>query len=132
MINNLDVSMTRRVNCQKHYCMILNFLQLIQKSDSIVLRKQGNLENALKNFTLVLKCDSHALQRNQLEINHHYNYIGGVLMNQNRYVEALENFNCVLKIKPLCLPPSHSSLAKIYNNIDSVHYSMKFYQFYFL
>jgi hypothetical protein len=53
-------------------------------------------------------------------------------MNQNRYVEALENFNCVLKIKPLCLPPSHSSLAKIYNNIDSVHYSMKFYQFYFL
>ncbi|CAF2730118.1 unnamed protein product [Rotaria sp. Silwood2] len=61
------------------------------------------------------------------EIATHYNNIGLVLKQQDKYDEALKNYERALEIKLAHPPPRHPSLATAYSNISGICQSRKDY-----
>ncbi|CAF4331206.1 unnamed protein product, partial [Rotaria magnacalcarata] len=86
----------------------------------IILKHQGNDEDALTYFQRALEMRKQYLPENHIDIADSLNNIGLIRQKQQNYAEALELFQQSLKLKEIYLPQDHPSMAINYHNIANI------------
>lgn len=108
-----------------------NFVSSAHTNLGVALKKNGNLEQAIKHYKMALKIDTAAGLKMDASVD--LSNIGGVLFSLRKYDEALEYFNRSLKLLENTNFHSHrevvlNNIASVYKNTGQYEKALSYYQ----
>lgn len=108
-----------------------NFVSSAHTNLGVALKKNGNLEQAIRHYKMALKIDTAAGLKMDASVD--LSNIGGVLFSLRKYDEALQYFNRSLKLLENTNFHSHrevvlNNIASVYKNTGQYEKALSYYQ----